>query len=73
MSSNQFYMGLVEIFLNYCIEMIFLSNFSFFGILDFRRKICITFAPHLVVDWFQFEEPEPSQAMMRFLKNQRKN
>ena len=40
--------------------MIFLSNFSFFGILDFRRKICITFAPHLVVDWFQFEEPEPN-------------
>lgn len=60
MSSNQFYMGLVEIFLNYCIEMIFLSNFSFFGIFDFRRKICIMFASHLVVGWFQFEEPEPS-------------
>ncbi len=58
MSSNQFYMGLIEIFLIHCMEMIFLSNFSFFGTLDFHRKIFIIFASHLVVGWFKFEEPE---------------
>ncbi len=58
MSSNQFYMGLIEIFLIHCMEMIFLSNFSFFGTLDFHRKIFIIFASHLVVDCISLREAE---------------
>lgn len=58
MSSNQFYMCLIEIFLIHCMEMIFLSNFSFFETLDFHRKIFIIFASHLVVDYISLREAE---------------
>ncbi len=58
MSSNQFYMGLIEIFLIHCMEMLFLSNFSFFETLDFHRKIFIMFVPRLVVDYISLREAE---------------
>ena len=51
-------MGLIEIFLIHCMEMLFLSNFSFFETLDFHRKIFIMFVPRLVVDYISLREAE---------------
>ena len=58
MSSNQFYMGIIEIFLDSLYGNDFLSNFSFFETLDFHRKIFIIFASHLVVDYISLREAE---------------